>query len=268
MLSDSLAVVIPSAAGSPWLADAVASARDDGAGEVLVVGEGPEAHVSVDPSAGFAARANAGLAAAAGLGYSRALLFNDDARLERGALAALAGAMEREGLAVAGAVLMDWQGGAIQQAGLDVCERRGRVRARTAEPKLPVADVPATGGAAMAIDLAAWRELGGFEERFTFYFEDVDYCLRARRRGLRVALVRDARARHRGGGTRSHRSPDAAFHLGRSHALLARRMPGGKLRAIRRLMWVGLMGAGWTARSVGPRGLPSLAAGLMEGLCA
>jgi len=259
------AVVIPSAAGSPWLADAGASVRADGAAAVLVVGEGPEADVAVAVDAGFAERANAGLRAAAEQGFDRALLFNDDAALEPGALAALGEALD-DGVAIAGAVLLEWPGGAVQQAGLAVCERRARVKARTDDPGPSVTDVSAVGGAAMALDLAAWRDLGGFEERFTFYFEDVDLCLRAGDRALRVAVVGAARARHRGGGTRSHRSGEAAYHLGRSHALLARRMRGGPGAAARRLAWVALLGATWTSRSVGPRGLGRFASGWMEGL--
>lgn len=53
----------------------------------------------------------------------------------------------------------------------------------------PIAEAPAAGevvclsGACLAIPLRTWRELGGFEERFFLYHEDVDLSLRLRLRG-------------------------------------------------------------------------------------
>ena len=78
-----------------------------------------------------------------------------------------------------------------------------------------------------------------------------------------AVVARDARVRHRGGGTRSHRSPDAAFHLGRSHTLLARKMGGGP-----RLITTAAYGAAWTARSVGVVGLVPFVRGTIAGLFA
>jgi len=45
-----------------------------------------------------------------------------------------------------------------------------------------------------------WEELGGFDESFfPLWFEDVDFCRRAKDRGYRLFYVPEARARHRGG---------------------------------------------------------------------
>ncbi len=247
-------LVIPAAPGSPWLEACVAAARADGAGRIVVVSEapGPEGteHVAVGADAGFAARANAGIAAASS---ARVLLLNDDTELQRGALAALA-----EAPPVAGAVLLNWDDDSVQQAGIRV-SRSGRVRAVTAGD---ADSVEAVSGAAMALDVDVWDRLGGFEERFGFYMEDIDFCLRAGG----AAVVAEARVRHRGGGTRSPRSPEAAFHLGRSHALLARRMGGGTLATAARTLYVGALGTAWTARRVGPAGLPRFTRGWFAGL--
>ncbi len=256
-----LAIVIPAAEDSPWLAESVASANAQG-GNVFVVSEGAvpagATGVAVSGNAGFAARANAGLAAALEAGFEQALLLNDDTALEPGALAAL----EREARPdrVLGAVLLDWEGGGVQQAGMSL--RGARVRART---DIGDGAVDAVGGAAMLLPLALWRRLGGFDEAYQFYFEDLDLCLRARASGAEVRLVPDARIRHRGGGTRSHHSPEAAFHLGRSHARFSRRLGGGKGARAGRLLWTGALGLGWTLRSVGPGGVGSFLRGLAEG---
>jgi hypothetical protein len=47
---------------------------------------------------------------------------------------------------------------------------------------------------------AAWELIGGFDEGFhPVWFEDVDFCKRLQREGLRIVYVPSAIARHRGG---------------------------------------------------------------------
>jgi GT2 family glycosyltransferase len=56
-------------------------------------------------------------------------------------------------------------------------------------------------GAVMAIDLRAYREVGGFDESFFLYREETDLCLRVRRAGWRVVHVPEAVVVHEGGGS-------------------------------------------------------------------
>lgn len=56
-------------------------------------------------------------------------------------------------------------------------------------------------GAFFLIRRAVFDELGGFDERFFVYFEEVDLALRARRAGWRSMFFGDAQAFHKGGGT-------------------------------------------------------------------
>jgi cellulose synthase/poly-beta-1,6-N-acetylglucosamine synthase-like glycosyltransferase len=52
-------------------------------------------------------------------------------------------------------------------------------------------------GAVFAIRRTAWTALGTFDDDFyPAYFEETDYCYRARHRGLKVLYVPEARARH------------------------------------------------------------------------
>jgi GT2 family glycosyltransferase len=64
-------------------------------------------------------------------------------------------------------------------------------------------------GAAMMIRREAWRSVGGFDERFHFYCQDLDLCLRVRAAGWMVETVRGARVIHHSGATIGQR-PGAA----------------------------------------------------------
>ena len=74
---------------------------------------------------------------------------------------------------------------------------RARIRRRIAfwsdpEPQ----NVSAISGAIMAIDPEAFDDVGGFDERFTLYFEENDFLRRVAQRRRRVVYVPSARCRH------------------------------------------------------------------------
>lgn len=267
-----LAIVVPSAADSPHLPGLLASLGE--AADVFVVSEaddGPGKRVVAPREAGFAERANLGLAAAKDSGHAAAVLCNDDLVFLPGALRELADALgspvadpgaSARRVGVAGPLVLEWDGTTVQQAGISVSLFSGRIRVLREAPS----EVQAVSGAAMAIDLACWEAIGGFDERFEFYFEDIDFCLRARAAGWQVRLVETAQVRHLGGGTRSRRSAEAAGHLGRSHALFCRGLPGGGAAQARRLWSSGAAGLAWSLRASGFRGARSFASGWREGL--
>jgi len=41
-----------------------------------------------------------------------------------------------------------------------------------------------------------YRQLGGMDERYRLYFEDVDFCTRARLRGIKVLVDTQVQVRH------------------------------------------------------------------------
>lgn len=51
-------------------------------------------------------------------------------------------------------------------------------------------------GCAMLINKDVFREIGLFDEKYFLYYEDADFCLRARRGGFKCAIVPVARAIH------------------------------------------------------------------------
>ncbi len=75
-------------------------------------------------------------------------------------------------------------------------------------------------GVAMLLRAADFRSVGGFDERFEMYFEDVDLCRRLREAGRRVARVPASTVVHAGGGSwRSTHDQKRRFY--RSKALYA-----------------------------------------------
>lgn len=66
--------------------------------------------------------------------------------------------------------------------------------------KIPgTAETDWVSGGAMIIKRNIFKELGGFDENYFMYFEDVDLCLRAKKRGYRVVLVPEVRIFHKSG---------------------------------------------------------------------
>jgi N-acetylglucosaminyl-diphospho-decaprenol L-rhamnosyltransferase len=77
-------------------------------------------------------------------------------------------------------------------------------------------------GAFMLMRRKDFQQLGGFDEQFFLYMEDVDLALRARKAGLTSLYVHDCVARHVGGGTTAPVKDRRLFYLLRSRVLFAR----------------------------------------------
>jgi len=74
-------------------------------------------------------------------------------------------------------------------------------------------------GAFFLVRRPLFERLGGFDERFFVYFEEVDFSYRARQLGLASAYLADARAFHAGGGTSRQVKATRLFYILRSRIL-------------------------------------------------
>jgi hypothetical protein len=158
----------------------------------------PEATVvETGANLGFAGGCNAGAAAA----DTPLLLFlNPDAFPEPGcfdALRAVAPSHPRWGAWQAAVTLPDGTlntgGGVVHFLGLSWAGRYGEpVDALGADP----AEVGFASGAALVVRRDLWNRLGGFDEAFFMYAEDVDVSLRVRLAGYRVGVAPAARVVH------------------------------------------------------------------------
>ncbi|MGO8759412.1 MAG: glycosyltransferase family 2 protein [Terracidiphilus sp.] len=161
-------------------------------------------------NAGFARAVNQGIRQTTAEFF---LLLNNDARLEPGALSAFAAGFDaRPNLAIAGAQLC-YPGGRLQNSFAplpSVAEELvplpllrllspRRFRRKTAQTE-PFA-VGSVFGACLAVRAAFLPRLGLLDEDFFFFFEEIEWCQRARRVGLEVWVLPSARAAHGGGAT-------------------------------------------------------------------
>lgn len=201
--------------------DSLSAAAAGLAFEAIVVDNSPDEHTvdAVRARAPLArverTGANIGFARAANLGARLArgaavLFLNPDARLEAGSLRRLWEALRSSPTpAAAGPTLVDASGrpGVSARPGhglrailfeslmLDRLFPSSSWVVRGGDGPGPVA-VPCLSGACLLVDRASFEALGGFDERFFLYGEDVDLCFRARGSGRLLVLVPAARAIH------------------------------------------------------------------------
>ena len=78
-------------------------------------------------------------------------------------------------------------------------------------------------GAFFFVRRSAFEALGGFDERFFVYYEDLDFAIRARERGWKSVYLATAQAFHRGQGTTESATDQRTFYFCRSKILFARK---------------------------------------------
>ncbi|MDB5453285.1 MAG: glycosyltransferase family 2 protein [Caulobacteraceae bacterium] len=181
---------------------------------------------------GFAVANN--LAARQATGQWLALL-NPDAAPQPEWLAELLAAAERHPdarcfsslqLDAADPTRLDGAGDVMTSAGIPFRGGYRRKRPRA----LGEGEVFSACGAAMLIDRALFLGLGGFDERFFCYCEDVDLGYRLRLAGGHVRLAPLAVVRHVGSATLGVRSDFALFHGARNRVwTYVKNTPGGML---------------------------------------
>jgi N-acetylglucosaminyl-diphospho-decaprenol L-rhamnosyltransferase len=82
---------------------------------------------------------------------------------------------------------------------------------------LQAADVDQPPGACWVLRAVEWRQLGGFDEQLSLFYNDVDLCLRLRRAGRRIRYVADAEVmHHRGASTKNFARMLVLWHKNRS----------------------------------------------------
>jgi N-acetylglucosaminyl-diphospho-decaprenol L-rhamnosyltransferase len=78
-------------------------------------------------------------------------------------------------------------------------------------------------GAFFFVRRSVFEALGGFDERFFVYYEDMDFAVRARKLGWSSVYLATAQAFHRGQGTTNTATERRTLYFARSRILYARK---------------------------------------------
>ncbi len=215
---------------------------------------------------GFAAGCNVGIRRALDVGADYVLLLNNDTRVDPPFLRLLVRAAEqdpRRGPLGPCIYHLDvptriWSAGAYRRPFTLAWYDPHRDKQAADLPALPpVRPVDYLTGCAMLLSRAFLQEVGLFDPGFFLYYEDLDLCLRAQRRGFQPVCVPAARVWHRGSAGTGVGSPLQRYHLARSSVrFYARHTPpplwpaiaiyrlGSTLKTVLRCLWRGEKEAG------------------------
>jgi GT2 family glycosyltransferase len=186
------------------------------------------------------------------------LLLNSDAQPEPGTLApALAWMRAHPQCAVAGGQLLNPDGSrqnSIANFPSLATELLNKSLLRRLSPRrfpgkeqrfVEPAEVETIIGAFMLIRRDVWLQLGGLDERFFFFFEETDFCLRARRLGWKTFHLPQARVWHEQGASARQVNAAARIEYWRSRYAYFRKNFGPLTRVVLRAgLWIRLL-ADW-----------------------
>jgi N-acetylglucosaminyl-diphospho-decaprenol L-rhamnosyltransferase len=173
------------------------------------------------PNRGFAAACNAGAACSSA---DIVIFVNPDVLIGENVILELAAVLTRNPqIAIVAPMLIRPDGTAAQAYGSDptllrlILDKPLRALARRLSPSLrepllgrfspkyqnktTAGPVDWVSGAVLMCRRTAWQVLGGFDEEYPLYYEDIDLCRRARLAGWQVWLVPEVSALHQEGGT-------------------------------------------------------------------
>jgi len=157
---------------------------------------------------GFGAGTNAGVARAQELGCRRFLIINPDARIDAVGVAALAAECAAHPKNIVGARIRR-PDGSVWFNGGSILLDRGRTStgpaARSSDPGGWVT------GACLMIHTDLWDRLGGFDDEYFLYWEDVDLSWRCTKSGGRLTVLPDLDVEHSVGGTQAGGGKSATY---------------------------------------------------------
>jgi GT2 family glycosyltransferase/glycosyltransferase involved in cell wall biosynthesis len=194
---------------------------------------------------GFSGGMNVGIRQALARGADRVLLVNSDVIAPPDCVERLERCMDTQRAGITGpVVLARSEPGWVASLGMSYAPRTGRMRHRGVGAqmrdggRMESGPVDAVSGCLMLIRREVFEAIGLLDEDFFFSFEELDFCLRARRAGFTTVLDGSAVAYHEGGRSIGPDTPLRLYFAARNHLLLASRNEGP--RGLRTLSIVAL----------------------------
>lgn len=209
-------IIIPSRGGRHWLEECLPSLRAttpmhlpivvvdnasrDGTKEYLAA-EHPEVRrLELSRNLGFVQATNLGILMARRNGADSILLVNNDTRFEPGWFDHLLEAVDRHPeVGVFGVLQFDFEGNRSARTKVELA----RLEQCSSPRHLPeVAETDWVEGSCMLVRESVFQKVGYLDPIFApAYFEEMDFCRRARAQGVRVGLVTTSHILHFGAGT-------------------------------------------------------------------
>jgi GT2 family glycosyltransferase len=189
--------------GPPFTTLVVDNGSTDGSAEIIRRAWPGVELLELPRNLGFAAGNNAGFASLRGRGFGTVLFLNNDTVVDEGFLAPLVGALRDAwvGISVPKILYMDdpsriWYAGGFVGRLTGTIAHRG-IRMPDA-PRFSVAGPTGYAtGCCLCMRAADFESLGGFDERFTMYGEDVDLSLKVREKGMVIRYEPSSRIWHK-----------------------------------------------------------------------
>lgn len=177
---------------------------------------------------GFAEGSNIGIRYALEGGADYVFLLNNDAIIDEETVTELVQVAESDDkIGIIGSRICCYdRPDRIQSAGAHIGIKTGRVwypdygkSITTTDGK--AVDVDAVSGTAMMVKREVIEKVGMLDPTFFCYFEDTDWCIRARKTGYRVVIVPMSKIWHKGGAsTGGGATPTSIYYSVRNHLLV------------------------------------------------
>ncbi|HET7010799.1 MAG TPA: glycosyltransferase family 2 protein [Anaerolineales bacterium] len=196
---------------------------------------------------GYAGNNNLGIRAALERGADWVLVLNEDVVVGTGALARLMeNVADDPTVGIAGPMVYHHDEPAVIQSAGGVLDGRWRSRHRGQNetdhgqydgPR----DVDWISGCALLVRREVVEMVGALDERFFYYWEETEWCLRARRAGWRIVIVPQAKIWHKGVRRTYRPGPHVTYYWTRNWLLT--------LAKHRAPVWAWLSVGGWILRT-------------------
>lgn len=164
--------------------------------------------VCPDRNLGFGSGMNAAAARAAELGADTYVLLNPDAHLEGDGVARLAAAVAADPDMIVAPLVVRPDGRHFSSE-MELDLDTGSVR-RVRDGRRYEHSALWLSGACLAISRRLWERLGGFDDDYFLYWEDIELSVRAVESGARLTVDHGVRAVHSAGGTQAETASSGA----------------------------------------------------------
>jgi GT2 family glycosyltransferase len=202
------------------------NASTDGSVEAIRAAHPKIRIISLEQNKGYAGNNNVGIEAALQDGADWILLLNEDTVLAPDCLEHLVAAGENDPrVAFVGPLVLHYdEPDIVQSAGVTLNRAWDSQHIGKNEPDRgqfgEARPVPALSGCALLVRSAAVRDFGTLDERFFYYFEATEWCVRATRHGWKSVHEPRARLWHKGVQRNYQPGPSVTYYNTRNHFLM------------------------------------------------